>query len=79
MKSPFPSPEVLPAGGGWVVLGFTVARLLVPTSPPRGEVGGLYLFSKKTTWMGSYTANRYDDIRYPISKKAIPKRVSLLK
>ena len=36
-KSPFPSPEVLPAGGGWVVLGFTVARLLVPTSPPLGE------------------------------------------
>ena len=37
MKSPFPSPEVLPAGGGWVVFGFTVARLLVPTSPPLGE------------------------------------------
>ena len=37
VKSPFPSPDVLPAGGGWVVFGFTVARLLVPTSPPLGE------------------------------------------
>ena len=29
-----PSPEVLPAGGGWVV------RLLVPTPPTAGEWGG---------------------------------------
>ena len=39
---PLPSPEVLPAGGGWVVLGVWQWRecLLVPTSSPLGEVGG---------------------------------------
>ena len=36
-KSVVPPTEVLPCEVGGVVLGFTVARLLVPTSPPRGK------------------------------------------
>ena len=38
--STLPSPEVPPAGGGWVVLGLSqwCECLLVPTPPPRGGV-----------------------------------------
>ena len=37
VKSPFPSPEVPPAGGGWVVLGLLQKRALQkrPCWPPR--------------------------------------------
>ena len=44
VKSPLPSPEVLPAGGGWVVLTrcMTVARMPAgPHLPPVGRSGRL--------------------------------------
>ena len=34
MKSPLPSPKVLPAGGGWVVLGFHSGAPAGPHLPP---------------------------------------------
>ena len=64
MKSPLPSPEVLPAGGGWVVLGFTVARLLVPTSPPPACFKLLKVLKSGVCNLNTFNQKKCKEIRY---------------